>query len=213
MTKARGATLRHPPFTIVLPAGWSRIPIGPGSRPAIKRILDAAVDRTDDPRAVQVRRRLEQMLTAQVRAAQEQSGVELYLPTAQVHGITVPASVVVSAPKPEAGTDPTEVLLAVAARRKGAAVLDIGGKPAVRTERLVAPPREVDAYDGAPPPSRQVVYFLADPDDDRRYLVVSASVLVGEGEGPAAVADAVTELVDAMLTTFRWLDVDTPEEP
>ena len=193
-------------YSLVLPAGWSRIPVGPGARPAIKRILDAAVARSDDPRAVGVRRRLEDMLTAQVKEAASHAGVELYLPTAQVHGISVPASIVVSAPQVAPGTDPMDLLLAVAARREGSEVLEIDGKPAVRNERTDDRPQLGDGFEDAKVSNRQIVYYLADPQDERRYLVLTATVLEGAGEGGSAVADAVTELIDAMLTTFRWLD-------
>lgn len=204
-------TPTHAPYTLVLPAGWSRIPVGRGSRAAIRRILDAAAARSDDPGTVGVRRRLEEMLTAQVEEAARHQGVALYLPTAQVHGISVPASIVVSAPQLTTGGDPMDLLLAVAARRDGSEVLEIDGKPAVRNERTQAEPRLRDGFEGGELSTRQIVYYLADPQDDRRYLVITASVLEGTGEGAEEIADAVTELVDAMLTTFRWLPSPTTE--
>lgn len=203
-------TRARAPFTMVLPAGWSRIPVGAGSAAAVRRILDRATARADDPRAAGVRRRLEQLLMAQVDAAAKQSGVELYLPTSQVHGVTVPASVIVSAPRVTEGTDPMDTLLAVAARSPGAEVVEIDGKPAVRSVRRSHTPRMGEGFEGMSHPTRQVVYYLADPADQRRYLVVSAQVLEAEVESGTALADAVTELVDAMLTTFRWLP--RPEE-
>ncbi|MCM3659528.1 hypothetical protein M3148_00735 [Georgenia satyanarayanai] len=193
-------------FTLVLPPGWSRIPLGTGSRPAVRAVVDRAVAGLDDRRAVDVRRRLQQLLSEQVQAAQAQSGVELYLPTEQVHGISVPASVVVSLPPVGADADPMDLLLAVAAKRRGAQVVDVGGKPAVRTEdrQESAPLGEIFAETHAA--ARQIVHFLADPDDRSRYAVVSGTVLESTAEGGAAVADAVTELVDALVSTFRWVD-------
>lgn len=196
----------RPSFTIVLPPGWSRIPVGKGSASAIRRILDRAAGRSDDPRTAGVRRRLERTLTQQVEAAQERSGVEMYLPTEKVHGITVPASVLVSAPRVAEGTDPMDTLLAVAARGDGAEVVDIGGAPAVRTERILAPRSIGQGFDGSVPLTRQVVYFLADPSDRSRYLVLSAQVIQGEVPGAQAMGDAVVDLVDAMVSTFRWAD-------
>ena len=194
----------RPQYTMVLPHGWSRIPVGRGARAAIKGSLDKAVARSDDRRAIGVRRHLQELLTEQVNAAEAQSGVELCLPTDQVHGVTVPASVLISMPAGPTEGDPMDVLLAVAAKRPGAEVVDIAGKPAVRTEKRT---ENVDAggtFDGVQARTRQIVYFLADPEDRRRYAVVSAQVLEATMDGGAAVADAVTELIDAMLSTFRW---------
>lgn len=205
MGRAKAPT--RAPFTLVLPPGWSRIPVGPGSRTAIRQILDRTTAGVTDKQAAGARRQLETLLTEQVEAARQQSGVELYLPTAQVHGITVPASIIVSAPRLPEDADPMDTLLVVAARSTQAEVIDIDGKAAVRSEQRVAADGGIE---GASHLTRQIVYFLADPADKRRYLVVAAQVIEGEGEGGAAVADAVTELIDAMLTTFRWLP--RPEE-
>lgn len=191
-------------FTMVLPRGWSRIPVGHGSRAAIRRILDKAVAGTEDRRATGVRRHLEELLTEQVRAAEAQSGVELCLPTEQVRGVTVPASVLISAPKGPTEGDPMDVLLAVAAKRRRAEVVDIGGKPAVRTEERMAASPLGGTFTDVEASTRQIVYFLADPEDRSRYAVVSASVLESRAQGGELVADAVSELVDAMLSTFRW---------
>lgn len=197
-------TAQRRPFTIVLPRGWSRVPVGPGASAAIRTILDRAVAGVDDARAVRVRRRLQELLHQQVKAAEAQSGTELYLPTEQVHGVSVPASVVVSVPALAEDADPMDVLLAVAARRRGAEVLDVGGQPAVRAEHREEPATLGEDLAGVEAAVRQVVYFLADPADRGRFVVMSASILESTAQGGAAVADAVTELVDAMVSTFRW---------
>lgn len=191
-------------FTIVVPTGWVRIPVGKGSREAITAVLDRTFAGVEDPRAAGLRRQLHTALTRQVRAAAAQSGVELYLPVERVHGVTVPASVVVSTPRLDGGEEPTEVLLGVVARRPGAEVVEIGGAPAVRTLQHLAAHGQVGVGEDGAPARRQLTYYLAGAAPGARYAVVSASILEGAGAGGAAVADAVTELVDAMLTTFRW---------
>src|SRR5690606_36600929 len=92
------ATAQRRPFTNVRPRGWSPVPGGPAASAAIRTILDRAVAGVDDARAVRVRRRLQELLHQQVKVAEAQSATELYLPTEQVHAVSVPASVVVSVP-------------------------------------------------------------------------------------------------------------------
>ncbi|PFG41284.1 hypothetical protein ATJ97_3832 [Georgenia soli] len=192
-------------FTIVVPPGWARIPVGKGSREAVTAVLDRTFAGVQDPRAAGLRRQLHTALTRQIRAAAARGGVELYLPVERVHGVTVPASVVVSMPRLDPGEDPGEVLLAVVARRPGAEVVEIGGAPAVRTlDQQDATGTAGVGEDGAPA-RRQLTFFIAEEGPGARYAVVTASILEGPGSGGSAVADAITELVDAMLTTFRWL--------
>jgi hypothetical protein len=190
---------------IVVPPGWVRIPVGKGSREAVTAVLDRTFAGVEDPRAAGLRRQLQTALTRQVRAAAAQSGVELYLPVERVHGVTVPASAIVSLPRLEPAEDPTDVLLAVVARRPGAEVVEIGGAPAVRTLEHLAAGGAAGVGEEGVPARRQLTYYLAEEGAGARYAVVSASILEGYGDGGAAVADAVTELIDAMLTTFRWV--------
>jgi hypothetical protein len=198
-------TARENGFAIALPPGWVRIPVGKGSREVITAVLDRTFAGVKDPRAAGLRRQLHTALTRQVRAAAVQSGVELYLPVERVHGVTVPACVVVSMPRLDPAEDPADVLLAVVARRPGADVVEIGGAPAVRTLVEYDATGTAGVGESGTPSRRQVTYYLAGTGPSPRYAVVTASILEGAGEGGAAVADAVTELVDAMLTTFRWL--------
>jgi len=206
----------RPGFTIVLPPGWARIPVGKGSREVISAILDRTFAGVQDPRAAGLRRQLHTALTRQVRAAAAQSGAELYLPVERVHGVTVPASVVVSMPRLDPGEDPADVLLAVVARRPCAEVVEIGGAPAVRTLDVRAAAGPVGVGEDGAPARRQLTYYLADagavPGASPRYAIVSAGILEDAGEGGGVVADAVTELVDAMLTTFRWVDRASSEQ-
>lgn len=197
-------TARENGFTIAVPPGWVRVPVGKGSREVITAVLDRTFAGVHDPRAAGLRRQMHTALARQVRAAAAHSGVELYLPVERVHGVTVPASVVVSMPPLDGGEDPTDVLLAVVARRPGAEVVEIGGAPAVRTMEHLAAQGVVGVGEEGAPDRRQLTYYLTDAGTSPRYAVVSASILEGPGEQGAAVADAVVELVDAMLTTFRW---------
>ncbi|MCK6209433.1 hypothetical protein KZX45_02615 [Georgenia sp. EYE_87] len=192
-------------FSIVVPPGWVRIPVGKGSRQAVTAVLDRTFAGIEDPRVAGLRRQLQTAITRQVRAAAAQSGVELYLPVERVHGVTVPASAIVSLPRLEPAEDPADVLLAVVARRPGAEVVEIGGAPAVRTLEHLAGSGAVGVGEEGAPARRQLTYYLAEAGAGARYAVVSASILEGPDDGGAAVADAVTELIDAMLTTFRWV--------
>lgn len=182
-------------FTVLVPTGWARIPVGRGSREAVRTVLDRSFADVVHPSAAVLRRQLEGTLTRQLRAAAGQHAAEIYLPVTQVRGITVPASVVVSLPPLEAGQEARDLLLALAARDGSAEVVDVGGEPAVRVER-----HHAAGADGTPA-SRQVLYHLG---DGGRYAVLSGTVLEGPGDGGSAVADATTELVDAMASTFRW---------
>ncbi|MPV37177.1 hypothetical protein [Georgenia subflava] len=198
----------HVPFTIVVPTGWGRIPVGKGSREAVEKILDRTFAGTSGPQAARLRSQIQGALHRQLRAAAAQSGVELYLPVERVHGITVPASVIASVPSLDGDDEPMDVLLGVAARHPGAEVIEVGGTPCVRATRAGLASDGGGELSGSPVASRQISYYLTDPTDTSRYVILAATILEADGEGGAAVADAVTELVDAMLTTFRWVGTE-----
>ena len=192
-------------YAIVLPPGWRGIPVRQGTAEAIRKILDEVFGRLGKghSRDALVRHRidLQRRLTAMADRARENSGSDLYLPIEYVHGVTVPASFVVSegpAGAAEPG-DPAEVVAYLLSGTDGATEVVIDGAIGVRTARAAAaePGTEV------PFASRRVDYALAMPGRPGQWLMAVFSTL-GNGDPDGEYARILVELFDAMMSTFRW---------
>lgn len=187
-------------YTLVLPPGWTRIPLRSGTDATIAAILDrASAGRSRDELAT-LRRELQVRLRALTAAARENNGLDLYLPIDQVHGFTVGASFVVA--EVEFGSvDPLDPALVVArlASSGDASAIVVDGVAGSRTESI-APP---DSVRDAPFGSRRVDYELPVPGDGDQWVLVSFST-VGQGDPRDDLADLLVELFDAIMTTFRW---------
>jgi len=191
-------------YAIVLPPGWRGIPVRQGTAEAIRRILDEVFGRLGKGRSrdalVRHRIDLRRKLTAMADRARENSGSDLYLPIEYVHGVTVPASFVVSeGPASAAPGDPAEVVAYLLSGTDGATEVVIDGAIGVRTEHAAAP--EPDAE--VPFASRRVDYALAMPGRPGQWLMAVFSTL-GNGDPDGEYARILVELFDAMMSTFRW---------
>ncbi|MEU7584643.1 hypothetical protein AB0B50_44535 [Streptomyces sp. NPDC041068] len=195
-------------YQLVLPPEWVRIPMRAGTDEAIRAIVDDAFATlpADAPRdrIGPYRRELERRLKDAVKEAGKAEALDLYLPLERMHGIAVPASIVVSEMKfpDEVAVDPTAVsrrLLEAPGREGETTAAEIDGVRAVRTERTVA----ADAPGGGELASRRVEYVVPVPGDPGRWLGVVFSTL-GAGDPDDELADLFVELFDAMMSTFRW---------
>jgi hypothetical protein len=77
--------------------------------------------------------------------------------------------------------------------------VEIAESTAVRRDSLVGAKGKQDAEAA----SRRVDYVIPVPQDASRWVVVSFST-VGAGDPEDEIAEATTELFDAIMTTFRW---------
>ena len=84
--------------------------------------------------------------------------------------------------------------------RSGAEAVTVGDTVWARSE-------SVSETDGASAPAgvraRQVDYLTAVPGEERRWVLVSCSV-IGDGDPDSTPTSLVVELFDAMMTTWRW---------
>jgi hypothetical protein len=188
-------------YTLVLPPAWSRIPLRRGTEQAITRILDRSFAGLPRDKVAALRRELHLRLQDLARRASESSGLDLYVPTEQMHGVTATASFVVAemslfSAQP---VDPSMPVARLVADSEHATAVDIAGTAGTRTEHVAA----ADVEQGVEYGSRRVDYVLPVPADPDRWVVVSFSTL-GAGDPTDEFAQLLVELFDAIMTTFRW---------
>ncbi|WP_306964877.1 hypothetical protein [Streptomyces afghaniensis] len=163
--------------------------------------LPVGFPKDDIPKA---RLKLRQEMKKVVRRASAKGGMTLYLPTERLHGIALPVSIVASEPieiprvRPESG--PEAVLAALASETPGAEIRELDDTAALRSEREVP----ADPEQGVEVAHRRVEYLVPIPDSTPdKYLTFSYSALIAPGPDPAFY-DALVELFDAVMGTFRW---------
>ncbi|WP_162688839.1 MULTISPECIES: hypothetical protein [unclassified Streptomyces] len=195
-------------YTLVMPPGWSHIPLGEGMEDAVRTIAaDTAAFAPDElPRdeVAKHRAQLEGHLLKLARKAADNSGIDLYLPTIPRDGIAIPCSIVVAQFRLELGdgVDPLEVARALAAGGDGEAdaqEVDVEGGVGSRTERV----RPADPAKGRHEAARTVDYTMPVPGNAARWISVSFST-PGDGDPEGEFALLLVELFDAIMTTFAW---------
>ncbi|WP_326694265.1 MULTISPECIES: hypothetical protein [unclassified Streptomyces] len=196
-------TTEAPPnsYHLVLPPGWAQIPLRYGTDNAVRRIVDHTFENLPRDEVFSYRRDLEATLGRRVREAQNADGLDLYLPVELMHGISVPASILISETRipGDNGPDPHEVALFLASSGDDLETVDLDGVPSVRTERT-AP---ADAGREVEFPSRQVNYQVPVPQAPGRWLTIAFST-VGSEDADGDLSLLLVDLFDAVMTTFRW---------
>ncbi|MBZ4014830.1 hypothetical protein [Streptomyces purpurogeneiscleroticus] len=195
-------------FNLVPPPGWDTIPLRQGTDEAMDHIIRKAVaqlpvgfPKDDIPQA---RMKLAKELKKVVRRARSKGGLTLYLPTERLNGIALPVSIVASEPieipSVRPGSGPESVLLALASVTPGAETQELDQTACLRSEREVP----ASASQGVEVAHRRVEYFVPVPDSTPdKYLSFSFSALIAPDSDPAF-TDALVELFDAVMGTFRW---------
>jgi hypothetical protein len=194
-------------YRIVLPPGWATIPLRSGTDEAIAAIISKAAASLDDD-ATQRGEQVAARLREAAAAARRQCGRYLYLPVAAINGAPIAASFVV-ADVAFGAVDPIDPAALVDGLTDDPNIrrTRVPGLNGVRIETLqpAAPDR------GAPLPYRRVDYLLPVPDDADRWLVCTFTALRpgDETPGPSAI---LAELFDGIMSTFRWVHVNTTAE-
>ncbi|MGW7076793.1 hypothetical protein [Streptomyces sp. NPDC054866] len=194
-------------YTLIIPPGWTRIPLREGTQETVKKIVDEAAERIsgDLPRDKVTEARLElyRRLNSSVKEAQRRDGVDLYLPVEPMHGHLIAASIVVAkvdiALHDGVGRqDAIAQLLTDSADSESA---EVAGSSAVRRERTV----DADPEKGAEAPSKHVEYIVRVPSSgaDSGWVVVSFTT-IGDADPEGDISEILVELFDAVMTTFRW---------
>ncbi|MGP3922652.1 hypothetical protein [Streptomyces sp. 8N616] len=192
-------------YSLVLPPGWVRIPLRKGTEDAIREVVKRAFVRApeDVPRdeLAKLRVQLESRLRETAAHAAENSGLDLYLPTAPRGGVGITGSFVVSEMQIRGGDslEADDVARELAAGSTAQKVT-VDGQPGARTGRVVP----ADERRGVPYASRHVDYVLPVPGSSGRWLTVAYST-PADGDAAGEFADLLVELFDAIMSTFDWL--------
>lgn len=134
--------------------------------------------------------------------------------------------------RPEAGGEPLEVIVAMAASQSGASMMETDSMVGLRVERtddvsVTAADLDrrlsgdvvdlVDAQPGgrgrldtlvAARRARRVRYFLGQPGDEHSWIEIGASVQVAGDAVGEAFADAFVGVFDLVAKTFKWEEGD-----
>lgn len=186
-------------YTVVLPPGWIRVSLAGTVEQAVKDITDRMFQRLPRDEFVEVRHAVEEQVAEMVRQARASNGLDMYMPVEEMHGRTVSASFVVGGVLIPDEVDDLESVALLGELARNGALVEVDGVPGVRTERA----EPADEGQGVAAASRRVDYTFPLPGDDRRWLAVTFST-PGAGDPGGQVADALVELFDAIMTTFRW---------
>jgi hypothetical protein len=198
-------------YSLVVPPGWSRIPIRHGTAAAIQEIADGALAglpaSTPQDRAALLHGRIARRLTELAGQARPLGGVDLYLPVSHSHGTPVPASFIVSEGRPAAAgiVDPGQVAGYLASALPGASPVMVDGCAGARLESA-APAETIPGIEAA---SRRVDYLLPVPGQSGQWLIVTFATS-GDGDQQGAFAALLVELFDSIMLTFRWVADHAP---
>ena len=188
-------------YTLVLPPGWIRVSLTGTVQQAVKDLTDRMFRNIPRDDALDERRAVADLLGDMVRRAKAGNGLDLYVPVEKIHGRTIAASFVVGGVMLPDEVDGMESLAILGDLAKGGKPVEVDREIGVRTERVqtadLGQDRNVDVD------SRRVDYMFPVPADGRRWLVVTFST-PGAGAPDDQVANALVQLFDAMMTTFRW---------
>lgn len=200
-----GRTAAGPGYALALPPGWARL--------ALAEHLDRQVDEllalaTRDRSGIDTAR-LRTVLTAAVAQAASSGALAVYFPITHEAGAPVPVSFAVARAAADE-SDPVGVLLALATKDPSARAVELAGCLALRTSLERRGPVDLDG-DRSDVLTRSVRYLIGVPGDSRRWLAAVLSVMLPDEPGAADLADAFTELFDALMLTFRWEEPDAAD--
>lgn len=199
-------------YSMLMPGGWRQIPVQRRSERVIDAIASEVVGRMHGrlsrDKLAQHRIELKRRLSAIVKQARRGGAVDLYLPVQYIHGLAVPASIVVahgSLRAPEGAGQAGLVALLVAQGGDTTAVT-VDGTVAARREHTEGPEKSQE-FAAA---SRRVDYLLPVPGTRDDWLIITF-VTLGSDDPDGEFAKLLVEWFDAVVSTFRWTaDPDIP---
>ncbi|WP_432099507.1 hypothetical protein [Streptomyces sp. WAC 04229] len=192
-------------YTLIIPPGWTKIPLREGTAEVVKEICDDAARRIahEVPKDKLIEARLEiyRRLSNVVKDAQRRDGLDLYIPVEPLHGHIAPASFIVAkiGAQLKGGVSRQDVMTRLVADFDFTEPTQVHETVGVRGERIVPanPEKEIEF------PSRHVDYVLPIPNSEADWIVVSFSTL-GDGDLEGDYSTLLVELFDSLMTTFRW---------
>ncbi len=208
---ARPAPRQASGYSLVVPPGWSRIPLRHGTTAAIREIADQVLAATpaegSKDHAAQLHDQITRRLTELAEQARPLGGVDLYLPLSPVHGAAIPAAFIVCEGRPPAAgiVDPGHVADHLADAIPGASPVTVDGCAGARLQSSAS----AETILGIAAASRRVDYLLPVPGHSGQWLIVTFAVSV-DGDPRGAFADLLVELFDSVMLTFRWVTDHAP---
>lgn len=184
-------------YRIVLPAGWSMIPVREGTDEAIGATIDTLL--TGVPRDSRPAREhiLRESLTSLADEARRAGGLDLIIPLVQPW--VVPASVSILMSATGVGPDTRDVaeFASLSSANTAHDVVDTFGGKSLREQRDEQAPT-ADAASCA----RTITYTWLP--ERGIAIMATASITATWFEGYEQIVDALTELTDSILTTVKW---------
>ena len=196
-------------FLIALPPGWVRLPARVGDEAELAALIEVIVAEAlpaslPRDRAEPWRGEMRKVFTGIVAEARDAGASAVYLPVRPVNGVNIPASFVESEIDDGGVDDVGSVLAGILAGSEDGTLQVIDGAHAARTDSSTV---RVEPRDGWPEmTTRQIVYTVEVPHREGRWVVLSFSAASGDSPS-GALSDALVELFDALMLTFRWSDV------
>ncbi|MET8011475.1 hypothetical protein ABZU86_10295 [Streptomyces sp. NPDC005271] len=193
-------------YSLVLPPGWSKIPLRQGTEEAIRDVVKQSFNKAPDDVSRDAlskhRVKIEGHLREMASQSAENGGLDLYLPTAPRGETLVAGSIIISEIQLSGGPvlDTNDVAARLAAGSE-THMVTVDGARGARGERIVSA-SSADAADA----SRRVDYALPVPGDPNRWITAVFST-PADGDPAGEFADILVELFDAIMTTFRWTKV------
>jgi hypothetical protein len=187
-TPASGSDRPAPPrdFLLLLPPGWIRIPIDGREGARATALATAKVSDMPEPRRSTAREKLTRLIKAALREARQAGGIDVMMSLAEVQGVPIPASCLVSYVDEGGAPIPLDILADELSTDGGdARLVKIAGRPAVRH-------RHVD------PPVTRLDYMMALPGKPG-LLTFAYSTPV------EPLADALVVMFDAVMESLRWV--------
>jgi hypothetical protein len=188
MSEAHGAGSPAPPsdYRLILPDGWFRIDLEPGTREkAAIALIERQFRGADNIPHLKAEAR--DRLLATAAGAYRNGGIELYVSLQAAAGMPLPAALVVTLTPPQAsehGSVSPELLAAKLSARGEVTVAELAAGRAVRVRRYDPPVTSLDLHVPVP--------------DSSAWLLLSFSTPL------APLADALVGMFDAVAGTLRW---------
>ncbi len=197
---------------VTLPADWWATPLADEAtwRRAVEALLDRQFDGWQDNPLL--RSELRRTISAQAEAAAAAGAQLLALSLQQVHGVPVPASLVLS--RIDVAVDAGEDVLGDLqeslrpnpdAPLPAGTSLDLARLPVGRTLRRVQTQATAIEPGQEPLPTLTADYWLEHPAGDAVLHLAFSTPLV-------ALRDSLLELFDAVVSALRWFPADAPAE-
>jgi len=200
-------------YTMLLPPGWARLPVGPAAGSAVTRLVNQRFQSLPADKRDVVRRRLRREILSLLDRAEAAGGIEVHLLVDPVRGHTVSAACLasyVASPSPGRQVSAADLLPEIEGDAAMVTLATVGGAAAVRRYYVAEQSPELAGLDPATadndtttghaalPRTTHVDYIVPVPGGDG-HLLMSFSTATGE------VADQLVLLFDAMSTTLRWV--------